>query len=112
MTTPIPCHSTPVSPFPTAWNKRPATPTRSPRRRNFLHFPPESATLLTPFRRETLNQVYWSAEDLSPDPVVSARVTVHLPPSGDEPERLNLFIEVDTDWHGVAGHDGTDNDNH
>ena len=38
---------------------------------------------------------------LSPAPVVSARVNVHSPPTGDEHQRLNLFIEIDTDWDGI-----------
>ena len=68
---------------------------------NFLQFPPEAEMLLTSFRYETLNRIYWSAEELCPKTLVSATVNFYSPADGEGCERLNLFLEVGTDWEGI-----------
>ena len=83
------------------WNTWLPIPRFFHKERNFLHFPPEAEIMLTSFLYETLNKIYWSAEELSPEPVVSAKVTFYSPPDGEGCDRLNLFLEVDTDWDGI-----------
>ena len=85
-------------PIPERWTD---TPVPVAKARNFLRFPPEAEIVINAFKYETLNQIFWIAEDLSPGPIISANVSLYSSPSGETRGKLTLILEIGADWDGI-----------
>ena len=63
-----------------------------------LHFPLETKSALTSFRKKVLNYIYRTALGLSPERLASARVSLTSTPDEEDSFHLDLTLTVNADW--------------
>ena len=63
-----------------------------------LHFPLETKSALTSFRKKVLNYIYRTALGRSPERLASARVSLTSTPDEEDSFHLDLTLTVNADW--------------
>ena len=68
---------------------------------DFLHFPPETLAVMTPFRKQVITYIYRTALDLAKGSLDVAEISATGMPDEEDGTALDLILTVDGDWQMV-----------